>query len=326
MRKYAPAIVFILCAALLFAGCGIKPETAAPGENGGRLAVYASFYPVYDFALKIGGDRAQVFQLVPPGSEPHSWEPSAADIVRLASADVLVCNGAGMEHWLDTVLASLENEKLTVVNTSQNLTLLAATAHSHDEDGEAGHGREAEGEGRGHEGDADDPHTWLNPMNAKIQMAAIRDAFGAADPDNSAYYAERYEIYAAELDKLDREYRETLAPLPRRDIVVSHTAFGYLCAAYGLHQIGIEGLTPDSEPDPARMAEIIDLTKERGITTVFAEELVSPAVAEAVAAATGAKVAVLNPIGGLSAEQQQNGDDYFSVMRRNLAALQKALS
>jgi len=171
-----------------------------------------------------------------------------------------------------------------------------------------------------------DPHVWLDPMNAKIQMANIRDALVRADPDGRSAYEANYGRYALELDELDAEYRARLADLKSRDVVVAHAAYGYLCRAYGLNQTAIEGLSPDSEPDPARVAQIIDFARERAVRVIFFEELVSPKVAQSIAAQVGAGTDVLSPIEGLTDEETAAGDDYFSVMRRNLKALTSALA
>ena len=288
----------------------ISLPAAAQGE---KLSVYASFYPMYDFAAKVGGDKVTVVNMVPAGMEPHDWEPAASDIVGLENADVFIYNGAGMEHWVDKVLETLSNKHLSAVNASEGLTLLEG--HHDEEEGEEEHGEDEEF----------DPHVWLNPLNAKAQMERIKNALVAADPGNAAYYEENFAKYAAEFDTLDTEFKQALEPLSNKAIVVSHQAFGYLCAAYGLTQESIEGLSPDSEPDPARMAEIIDFVKENKVSTIFFEELVSPKVAETIASATGAVTEVLSPIEGLGDEQIAAGADYFSVMRQNLAALVKAL-
>ena len=313
MRKLASLLI-----ALTLVWSVLLAAPAAAEEQ--KLKVYASFYPMYDFASKVGGDKVQVVNMVPSGMEPHDWEPEAADVIGLENADIFVYNGAGMEHWVDKVLAALSNQSLIVVNTSEGQTLLEGHHHDHDEDHE-----HAEDEDHEHDHGEFDPHVWLGPLNAKAQMEAIKNAFVAADPDNASYYEDNYARYAAEFDALDAEFSAALDPLPNKQIVVSHQAFGYLCAAYGLTQESIEGLAPDSEPDPARMAEIIEFVKDNGITTIFFEELVSPKVAETIASATGAVTAVLSPVEGLSDEQLANGGDYFSVMRENLAALVKAL-
>ena len=330
------ALTGALSAALL-AGCGggTPPEvtgpspapttaaadTSTPDTAGAKLSVMASFYPVYDFATKIGGDKVTVTDMVPAGTEPHDWEPAASDITSLEEADVFIYSGAGMEHWVTDVLAALENKDLVSVEASQGITLRAGHAH-HDEEEEAGHTEEGEEE---HEEGEFDPHVWLAPLNAKTELENIKDALVQADPDNKDTYEANYTTWSAECDKLDKEFKDTLSGLSKKDIVVSHEAFGYLCDAYGLNQMGIEGISPDSEPDPARMAEIQDFVTKNSVKVIFSEELVSPKVAQAIADATGAEVQVLNPLEGLSDEELAAGDDYFSVMRQNLQVLKAAL-
>ena len=278
-----------------------------PFSDDGRLKVMASFYPMYDFAQKVGGDKVEVKDMVPAGTEPHDWEPAATDIRNLEDADVFVYNGADLEHWAEDVLATLENQDLIAAEASDGVELL---------DGEGDHA---------HGDNGKDPHVWLDPLRAKQEMKNIRDAFCQSDPENRDYYEANYEKYAGEFDELDQEFREGLADMKSRDIIVAHEAFGYLCNAYDLKQLAIEGLTPDSEPDPAKMQEVIEYAKEFDIHTIFFEELASPKVAKTVAKEVDAVTAVLNPIEGLSEEDIQAGEDYFSVMRKNLAALRKAL-
>lgn len=261
--------------------------------------------------------------MVPAGTEPHDWEPAAADIKNLEEAALFVYSGGGMEHWVEDVLASLETKKLVSVEASAGVTL--RSGHIHDEEEHKGAEEHTEEEEHGHDHGQFDPHVWLSPVNAKKEMENIKNAYVKADPDNKDYYEKNYQTYTAEFDKLDQEYKDTLSALPNKSIIVSHEAFGYLCDAYGLTQMGIEGLSPDSEPDPARMAEIIDFVKANHVKVIFFEELVSPKVAETIAAETGAQTQVLNPLEGLSDEELKNGADYFSVMEDNLKQLKAAL-
>lgn len=343
------SISFLLV--LLIVIAGVTGCTDTDREEDGKLRVYASFYPMYDFTSKIGGDKISVYNMVPSGVEPHDWEPTAADIVNLENADLFVYNGAGMEHWVENVLKTLENKDLVVVEASMGINLLANEDdhyhedehddheeehddHGHDHDDDHDHEEEHDDHGhdhddRGHSHDHDhgefDPHVWLDPINVKIEMENIKNALVQIDPDNKEYYEENYERYSGELDQLHDEFINTLNDLPNRDIVVSHKAFSYMCHAYGLNQIAVDGLSPDSEPNPGRMAEVIDLVNENNIKVIFFEELASPKVANTIADATGAAVDVLNPLEGLSDEELQSGEDYFSVMRKNLEAISKAL-
>ncbi len=311
MKRILRAAAMLLSSTLLFAGC--SPQQSEQELGNDKLSVYASFYTMYDFAQKIGGDKAQITVLVPDGTEPHDWEPAAADIAGLQNADLFIYSGAGMEHWAEDILTSINPSALIVVEASKGIALRDG---EHEEADEAG-GHDEHG--------GIDPHVWLDPKNAKKELEAIKNAFMQADPNNATYYEANYEKWAKEFDALDEEFRTALSSLPKKEIIVSHEAYGYLCAAYGLTQIGIEGLTPDSEPDPGRMAEIIEFAREKGVTTIFFEELLSPDVANAIALETGAKTAVLSPIEGLTDEERASGADYISVMRKNLDALEEGL-
>lgn len=301
-------------------------------EPQGKLKVYTSFYPMYDFAKKIGGDKADVINLVPVGAEPHDWEPDAKALADLESADLFIYNGAGMEGWVEKVLSSVHNDKLTVVEASKGVDLLKfeerdeKEVHDGDHEEEKDHVHEEEHEhekvheGHHHHGEFD-PHVWLSIQNAKKELENIKDAFVEKDPANKDYYEANYEKYAKAFDALDEKFTSELGKLENKNIVVAHEAFGYLCRDYGLRQIGIEGVNADSEPDAGRMAEIIEFVHKNNVKTIYFEELISPKVAEAIAKETGAKTAMLNPLEGLGQEDLDKGVDYLQVMERNLETL-----
>ena len=296
-----------------------------------KLNVMASFYPMYDFATKVGGDKVEVTNMVPAGTEPHDWEPAATDIKNLEEADVFIYNGAGMEHWTEDVLDALDNKDLKVVEASRGLTLLEGKEEDEEETEDSSSDSDASDESTSEEDSTDseityDPHVWLNPLNAKAEMENIKNAFVEADLDNKDYYEQNYETYAEKFDQLDKEYKDGLSNTKSKDLITSHEAFGYLCQAYGLNQVGIEGLSPDSEPDASRMNEIIKFAKENNVKTIFFEELVSPKVSETIADEIGAKTAVLNPLEGLTDDEISAGEDYFSVMESNLKTIEDALN
>lgn len=296
----------VLLVLAVIPGCSGKNNASSKQiDKTGKISVYTSFYTMYDFAGKIGGDRISLSNIVPSGIEPHDWEPSPSVIANLEKADVFIYNGAGMEGWVEKVLASVGNRKLITVEAVKDLKLLDSTEKSSDL--------------------KYDPHVWLNPALAKKEMESIKNALEAADPANKTYYENNYSLYAAELDRLDQEYRNAVSGFSRKEIVVAHQAFGYLCDAYGLKQIAIEGLAAESEPTPAKMAEITKYVKDNNIKIIFYENLISPKVAQAIARETGAGTGVLNPIEGLDDDDIKAGKDYFSIMRDNLKALTSAL-
>lgn len=311
-RKIARMTAIFLSIALL---CGCRANHAAPADRGNKVTVYTSFYTMYDFTLKLAGDKVNLINMVPSGMEPHDWEPSPKDIAGLSEARLFIYNGAGMEGWAQKVLESINNPELVIVEASKNISL-EKTEQKEQEDIQSDHS---------HDDLKFDPHVWLNPMNAKLQMEAIRDGLIQVDPQNSEFYHERFEEYSGKLEALDKAYRSAAASFAKKEIVVSHEAFGYLCHAYGLEQLAIEGISSESEPTPAKMAEIIDFVKEHGVKVIFFEELASPKVAETIARETGAATALLNPLEGLTEENLKAGKDYFSVMEENLEALKQAL-
>lgn len=307
-KKILPILMGILAMALITTGC--TGNTARKQKNG-KLKVMASFYTMYDFAKKIGGDKVKVTNMVPAGTEPHDWEPSTKDLIEMEKSDVFIYNGAGMEQWVDDVLESLDTEELTIVEASKGIKLLKdSDAHEHDHE----HNSE------------NDPHVWLDPQNAKYEMNKIKKALIKADPKNKDYYESNYQKEAKKCDELDQSYKNGLAKVSKRELVVAHEAFGYLCEAYGLEQMGIEGLSADDEPDPKQMSEVIEFAKKHKVKTIFFEELVSPKVAKTIAKETGASAKKLDPLEGLSNKRIKAGEDYFSVMKQNLSAIKEALS
>ena len=287
----------MVCAGiLLFTGCSVNQKKEIQDD---RLSVYASFYPMADFAEKIGGDHVKVVNMTPAGVEPHDYEPSMEDVKGLSKADVFIYNGDDMEHWANRVLHGIDNPNLKVVKASEALSLKEENRNT-------------------------DPHTWLSIRNAIQEMATIKEAFSTADPDHKKDYEANYNQYKELLVKLDKKYRDELAPYKGKSVVVAHQAFGYLFDDYGLKQLPIDGLTPDSEPTAAKVKQIMEEVKKNNVRVIYYEELVDPKVASMIAQETGAKTAVLNTLEGLSNEDLKNGRDYLSVMEDNLTALLSA--
>lgn len=255
-----------------------------------RTQVAAAFYPLAFAAVRIGGDGVAVTSLTPPGVEPHDVELSARDVELVRSAAVVLYLGSGFQPALERAVDGARGEATDLL---EGLALRT--------DGGAG---------------GLDPHVWLDP----VLYAEIADRIGEALGRTEAAAAMR-----AELEQLDADFRAGLADCRRREIVTSHAAFGYLTDRYDLEQISLAGMSPEAEPRPRDLERLVAEVRERGATTVFFETLVSPRVAETVARETGARTAVLNPLEGLTADELARGEDYFSVMRANLAALREAL-
>lgn len=299
-------VVGMAALAAALAGCG----GGAGGDD--TVTVVASFYPLAEAAARVGGDDVEVTNLTPAGTEPHDLELTPAQVDAVEDADVVLYVGGGFQPAVERVA---ERRSGGAVDLLAELPV---------EDGAAGQDEHAAGDEHAG-GDDVDPHFWLDPTLLARAVGVIERALAEAEPSARPGIEARAEAYRTELQRLDDELRAGLADCRRRDIVVSHAAFHYLAERYDLAQVPIAGLSPEAEPNPARLAELTDLIGDRGVTTVFYEALVSPAVAETLAREAGVATAVLDPIEGLSRADADAGADYETVMRRNLAALRQAL-
>lgn len=305
----------MIAALVLTSGCGQKTaKTSDTTPDTQKIKVLASVYPVYEFVRQVGKDKVDAAMLVPAGAEPHEWEPSAKDLIHVKQAKLFFFHGANFEHWISKVTAQDVLGSTTAVEVSKNVELRESAPHNH------GH------EEAGHEAHEVDPHVWLDPVLAQKEVTNIAEALAAADSANAAYYRDNAAKYNAELNKLHQEYQNGLQNAKKRTIVTNHAAFGYLAARYNLEQEAIMGLSPDAEPTPDKMAEIIKLCRERQINYIFTETLVSPKTAETLAKEAGAKVLVLHPVDALTPSELSQGKDYLSLMRDNLVNLKQALT
>jgi zinc transport system substrate-binding protein len=279
----------LLIAALALSAC----SSGAPGKSSsGQLTVVASFYPLALAAEQIGGRHVAVTNLTRPGAEPHDIELTTQDVATVSSAGLVIYE-KGLQGAVDKAAESQAGNHALDVAPAAHLNLrLSGTL---------------------------DPHFWLDPQRYSEVVATIATRLSDADPANKADYEKNAKAFEVKLAILSKDFAAGLATCQRRDFVTSHAAFGYLAQRFGMKQIAINGINPDQEPNAAEIAAVSTSAKANGVTTVYAEPLASPAIAATVANEIGAKVAMLDPIEGLTA--QSNGRDYFEIMRSNLQAL-----
>lgn len=323
-RKLFFLLAVLITALFLTGGCGNKPDTAGSvTAKADKVKVIATIYPVYEFTRQVGGDKVDVTLLIPPGSEPHDWEPTGKDLAKMKNAKLFIYNGAGIEP-LDKLLHKDVIGSTVAVEVSKGIPLIKGVQKESDHGDDHGHSH-SQSHNAGAAGEEVDPHVWLDPEYAKIEVENIATALGEMDPANKEYYRQNASTYQAELTKLHNEFMAALSGTIRRDIVTTHAAFQYLAQRYKLNQVPIMGLAPDAEPTPDKLASIVKFCREKQVTTIFLEPLVSPKIAQTIAKETGAKTLVLNPVDGLTEEDLKKGRNYLSIMRENLANLQVAL-
>jgi zinc transport system substrate-binding protein len=307
----AAPLALVALAALTAGGCAATgPGVPGDREDPDLLRVVAAFYPLRFVAERVGGDRVSVAPLTPPGVEAHDLELTPSLVSEIAGADLVVYL-SGFQPAVDDAVTAYARLALDVAEV---VPLIGTDHGGGDQDDD--HQDDDQGHG------AEDPHLWLDPDRLATIAAEMATSLGAIDARGADHYTTGAAELRQELAALDTAYAEGLAVCQRREIVVSHTAFGYLADRYELTQIAITGLSPEDEPTPQRLAEVIHEAQRHGATTIFFEVLVSPRVAQVIAGQVGARTAVLDPIEGLAPGSHE---DYLSVMRTNLDALRAAL-
>jgi zinc transport system substrate-binding protein len=301
---------FVFIFFIFISGCSNSVQTNGEKTKAGtkKLQIVTTFYPMYYFAQKVAGSSANVDLLIPNGVEPHDWEPTAKDMAKIQDADIFIYNSRYFETWTEKVLNSIDQSNLTVVEASNGIELM-----------------NADSEEEGNHASSKDPHVWLSPVLAGQEVDNITQALEKKDPKNKANYEKNAAAFKLQLNDLDRLYKETIDKAKKKEFVTQHAAFGYLAKQYGLTQIPIAGLSPDVEPTLGKLKELAELTKQKNIKIVYFEGLTSSKVAQTLANEINAKTEVLNPLEGLTKEEQEKGLDYIGVMKKNLEALKKSI-
>ena len=310
-------IIVIPLASLAITQPNLSSEISTT-ENS-KLQVVTSANFLYEFSQNIGKEMVDVTLLVPMGADPHDWEPTIRDTERLQEANMIIVNGIGYEHWLN----SLEVTDIPgiLVDTSNGISILDSAKYDEekhdDHTKEDGHDDEDKHDEHNH--GALDPHIWLNPVFAQLQVKNIANALSNSDPTNKNYYQSNAAIYNQELNLLDTKIRTELSGC-KTDFITFHDAFSYFSEEYGLTQHTIISSTDShGEVTPKTLENIISLARELNIKIIFAEESTSIKTSQVIADEIGGKVLVLSPLEIVSDET------YVEKMTQNLQSLKDAL-
>ena len=277
---------------------------AAASRN--KVSVVAAFYPVAFAAEEVGGTRVAVTNLTPVGAEPHDLELNSEQLDELLDAKVAFVLGSDFQPAVEK--AAGRRDGPTVELLPKLVDARGKKVAKEDATGGL------------------DPHVWLDPVLMSQLVGEIERGLAAVDRRGAATYAENARALRDRLAALDARYRARLTGCARHLLVTSHEAFGYLAARYGLRQESVAGISPDQEPDPARLGELAQLARDRGLTTVFTEETASPRIAQTLARdAGGLRTEVLSPLESLTQKQRDTKAGYFSLMDANLDKIANAL-
>ncbi|MDD2308689.1 MAG: zinc ABC transporter substrate-binding protein [Desulfuromonadaceae bacterium] len=319
VKKIVVIMLALCCTTIFFTGCKKAEEKPAVG-----LQVVTTLFPLYDFARTIAGDKAQVTMLLPPGVEPHTFEPRPEDIIRINRAGLFIYTSKYMEPWAEKIITGVDSKKLRIVNAGERVVYQHGMAE-HEHGNERGHKNGGEHDHH-HDQKGMDPHIWLDFANAAVMVDTILDGFVAADPLNSGVYRQNAETLKSRLVALDLRYRESLATCTTKKLLHGgHYAFGYLARRYDLDYHALSGISSDSEPSAERMAALVREIRSSGAKYLFAEELLSPRLTETLAKEAGVGVLMLHGAHNLSRDDQSKNVSFLDLMERNLVQLQKGL-
>ena len=320
------AIIIVLFLIAVFASIKCSHKSL---NNGNKITVVTTLFPMYDFAKIIGGDKVEVSLLLPPGVEPHSFEPKPSDIARINQAAIFIYTGEFMEPWAKDIIAGISGKKIIVVDSSTGVNMIPAAQHHehHEHEGLEHHDAHNEHEiHEEHEHGFMDPHIWLDFNNCFVMIDNITKAFCEKDPANAEFYKHNADEYKNKLTQLDEKYKTALTNCKMKTIVYGgHYAFGYLANRYGLQYLAAQGLSPDAEPTAKDIVELVEQIKKDNISYIFYEELTSPKIAETLANETKTKMLLLNAAHNISRKDLENNVSFFSIMENNLTNLKTGL-
>lgn len=308
MKKKIVGVILILGIIFSFSGCVSKSNE----NDGEKLRVGVTINPLKDFTEAIGGDKVEVFSIIPDGSDAHSFDPKPKDLKDLINTNMFVYNGLGMEEWIDSVLNTVEGKDIKIVEASNGIKPISISEEDHEhEEGDEDHG---------HEHGGNDPHMWLSLSDATKQAENIKNSLVEMDPENKDYYESNYEKLKQDFANLQNEYKSNFQEITNKDFVTGHAAFAYLCRDFGLTQKSIADVFGEGELTPKNLETLINYCKENNVKVIFSESTASAKESETLAREVGAKVEKI-----YSLETKEDDKSYLEGMKYNLETIYNSL-
>ncbi|MCM3587981.1 zinc ABC transporter substrate-binding protein [Mesobacillus maritimus] len=322
MKKLSLVGVIGLVIGLILSGCS-EQETPSQTNQSDMLTVYTTVYPLEYFAQRIGGEHIEAKTIYPPGADEHTYEPSQKDMIQLAEADLFIYVGLGLEGFVEKAKGTLENEDVHLLGAGEHLHLEEVDEENHsDEEGVDEHDHEEEDHNHGNV----DPHVWIDPIYSKELAEAIKVELVELLPEYKDELEENYQQLISELSALNNKFTNLVENAKQKEILVSHSAYGYWEERYGIKQISISGMSTTSEPSQRELQKIISEAKGTNLKYVLFEQNYQSKLAEMVKQEIGAKSLTLHNLSVLTKEDIDNQETYFSLMEKNLQTLEKALN
>ncbi|MPW26726.1 ABC transporter substrate-binding protein [Alkalibaculum sp. M08DMB] len=328
MLKRWVTMLFCLIVIVSFSACssnnnstGGTETTDASEEN--KIKVSVTFDAMKEFVEAVGKDKVEISTIIPAGTEAHDFEPKAQDLVTISTVQIFVYNGLEMEGWAEETISAANNANLFIVEASKGADLIereTASEDHHEHEEDTDHEEDADHE-EDHSHGKYDPHLWLGIKGAQTEVSNIKDGLVQVDPSNKDYYEQNYNDFISQLENLYNEYNAKFQSLDKNSFVTGHAAFGYLCRDFGLEQNSVRDVFAEGEPSAQQLTELVEYCRENNVTTIFAEEMVSPAVSQTLANEVGAKVEVIYTM-----ENAQDGMTYLERMEENLSKIYDSMT
>ncbi|WP_181350932.1 metal ABC transporter solute-binding protein, Zn/Mn family [Thalassobacillus sp. CUG 92003] len=335
MNKRNVLLSGLLLLSLFLTACSDESANTEGSDPDEALQINTTVYPLKYFAERIAGEHAEVSSILPAGSDPHSYEPTTKEMVKMAEADGFIYNGAGLESYAKSISDAIESEDVNIMEASAGIDLHQGVHnrsgqksedkdHAHDAD--HNHEQESQEEEHGHDHGDENPHIWLDPLRS-VQLAEnIKSMLIELKPEQEDQFENNFASLKKDLEQLDEQFHNQLKDKAKNELIVSHAAYGYWEEAYGLEQIAVSGLSPTNEPSQKEMEHIITTAEEKNVEYVLFEQNITPKVADVVRKEIGAEPLRLHNLSVLTEEDIEKGEDYISLMNHNLNVLNKALS
>lgn len=319
MKKKLLSLGLILI--FIFALTGCKNKEDNNDKDSDRLRVGVTISPLKYFAEEIGKDKVDVFSIIPDGSDAHTFDPKPKDLNELINSDIFIYNGLGMEEWIDSVLTTVDSEKVKIVEATNGINPITINEEDHEhEEIEDDHDHEEESHDHEHSHGGLDPHTWLSLSDAIIEAENIKDALVEVDPENKTYYEENFEGLKKSLSDLKSEYEDKFKELSNKNFVTGHAAFAYLCRDFGLNQESIADVYGEGELTAKSLENLVNYCKEHNVEVVFSESTASEKEAETLAKEVNAEVVKI-----YSLETSEDNMNYLDGMKYNLETIYNSL-
>lgn len=331
MKKHTLLMSSFLLLSSLLIGCNASNEegqSANETNTEDTLKIYTTIYPLEDFAKKIGGDLVEVENILPPGVDAHTYEPTTKAMVEIAEADGFIYTGVGFESFTEKVQKSLKSEDVAFINAGEGIEYIEGHEEeaTHDESAHAEDEAAHDETEHAHDHGDQDPHVWIDPIHSITLAENIKDALIELNPEGKQTFEDNFQALKTQLEDLDQSFKEVISNAEKKEILVSHAAYGYWENRYGIEQISVLGLSPTEEPSQKELQTIIETAKEHEINYIIFETNVTSNVTDIVQAEIGAEALTLSNLESITEEDVKNNEDYFSIMERNLETLKTVLS